>query len=182
MDPRVPTSTSREVVEDTDAATGQTIRKTTATSPTQASQEVSTESMTPTGRQVHEKKTVGASAAYAKEYGQKKTIFHAYQILWYILGLLEIILVIRFLLKVFGANPQSGFADFVYTISGLFVSPFTGLFSPATTEGAETTAILEWSTIIAAIIYALIVWGIMKLIRLMTPTDPEKVEREIQDN
>ena len=49
------------------------------------------------------------------------------RIIYTILGVLEILLGIRFALHLIGANPDSGFATFIYGITGVFVAPFTGL-------------------------------------------------------
>ena len=82
----------------------------------------------------------------------------AYQvtrIIWGILALLEIMLGLRFLLKLMGANGASGFGTLVYGSTELFVAPFTGLLS-FWTSGAM---ILEVTTLVAMGIYALIFWG-----------------------
>ena len=86
------------------------------------------------------------------------------RVVYYILGILEVLLVFRFLYKLFGANPDSGFVPFIYSVSSVFVSPFTTIFMSQPTPGIDTDAILEFGTIIAMIVYALIAWGIVKLI------------------
>ncbi len=84
----------------------------------------------------------------------------------YIAGVLEILLACRFVLKLLGANPKSGFASVVYAVSRVFLAPFAGIFRAAVAQGVETKSILEPGTIIAMIVYALVAWGIVKLIRL----------------
>jgi uncharacterized membrane protein len=86
--------------------------------------------------------------------------------IWLVLGILETLLIFRFVLKLFGANPDSGFVDFVYAVSGIFVAPFSGIFSTPTTEGDITTSVFETSTLVAIIVYAVITWGIVKLATL----------------
>lgn len=86
------------------------------------------------------------------------------KIVYYILGILETILAFRLVFKLLGANPGSGFVSFIYDISGGFLAPFSGIFKSAVTNGLETKAVLEPSTIIAMIVYALIAYGIVKLI------------------
>jgi uncharacterized membrane protein HdeD (DUF308 family) len=71
-------------------------------------------------------------------------------------------------LKLFGANPSSGFVSVLYSITQLFLAPFTAIFSTATTQGIETKAVLEPGTIIAMIVYALIAWGVIKLIIIIS--------------
>ena len=93
-----------------------------------------------------------------------KESFTARKVVYYILGLLEVLLAFRLTFKLRGANPYSGFSSFIYSISQVFLVPFTAIFRPAVTQGIETNAVLEPSTIIAMVVYALIAWGIVKLI------------------
>jgi hypothetical protein len=60
------------------------------------------------------------------------------------------------------------FVDLIYSITGIFIMPFAGIFRQATTAGVETTAVLEPATIVAIIVYILIAWGIVKLIGLLS--------------
>lgn len=90
------------------------------------------------------------------------------QIVWWITGVIEAFLGLRFILRILGANPANAFVSFVYTISDIFLAPFRGIFSPATTEGAEATSVFEPGVLVAMIIYALIAWGIAKLIVILT--------------
>lgn len=84
-------------------------------------------------------------------------------VVYYILGVIEVFLALRFIMKLLGANPGSGFVDFVYAISGVFAAPFEGIFSSATAEGVETTSVFEPAILVAALVYWLIAWGIVKL-------------------
>lgn len=110
-----------------------------------------------------------------REYTQTKTLFHSYQIIWYIFGFIEIVLAFRFILKLVGANPLAGFTKFVYSLSAPFVAPFLTMFRATSNRGAETTSYLEWSTIVAAIVYIVLTWGIIKIFKLGKPTNEEEV-------
>ncbi|MGE5421783.1 MAG: YggT family protein [Ignavibacteriales bacterium] len=96
-----------------------------------------------------------------KNYGES---FTSRRVVYYVLGVLEILLAFRLVFKLLGANPDSGFVSFIYSLSQVFLVPFTTIFSSATTQGIETRAFLEPSTMIAMVVYALIAWGIVKLI------------------
>lgn len=50
-------------------------------------------------------------------------------VVWYIAGLLEALLALRFILALLGANPANMFASLVYGISYPFVAPFFSLFN-----------------------------------------------------
>ena len=84
------------------------------------------------------------------------------QITWAILGLLEILLGLRFLLKLIAANPASGFAVFIYGITKPFIAPFALLVGTPTSGGI----ILEVTTLVAMAVYALFFWLVVSVIRI----------------
>lgn len=75
-----------------------------------------------------------------------------HQIVWLIAFIVEILIGFRVFLKLIAANPQSGFASFVYTITTPILAPFAGL----TTTPAANGAVFEVSSIIAMIVYAIL--------------------------
>jgi hypothetical protein len=80
------------------------------------------------------------------------------------------LLAFRFALKLFGANPSSGFVDFVYNITGILTAPFDKIFSVASPEtGDVVRSVFEPSILVAAAVYALIGWGVVKLLDLNKP-------------
>ena len=95
---------------------------------------------------------------------RRLAVFKITRVIWAILSALEILLAVRFVLKLLGANPNSGFAQFIYGLSSLFTAPFAGLFATTASGGS----LLEVTTIIAMIIYALAFWGIVSLIPIIT--------------
>lgn len=90
-------------------------------------------------------------------------LFQVTRITWSILGLLEVLLGLRFMLKLIAANPESGFAAFVYWITAPLLAPFTGLIGTPMSGGM----ILEATTLIAMGVYALIFWGIVRAIQIV---------------
>lgn len=77
------------------------------------------------------------------------------QAVYLLFGIVEALLVIRFILKALGANAEAGFAQFIYGITQPLVAPFVGLFG---TASAASGAVLEPHTLIAMIVYALLAW------------------------
>jgi hypothetical protein len=75
--------------------------------------------------------------------------------IYLIFGLIEALLLIRFVLKALGANAEAGFAQFIYGVTGPLVAPFLGLFG---TPQAASGATLELHTLMALVIYALVAW------------------------
>ena len=82
------------------------------------------------------------------------------QIIWAILGLLEVLLGLRFVLKLIAANANSGFAAFIYGITKPFLAPFTALVGTPQSGGT----IFEVTTLIAMAVYALFFWVVVRVI------------------
>lgn len=112
-----------------------------------------------------------------KVFQQKKTIFRFYQVIWYILGVIETLLLFRFALKAFGANPFTGFVSFVYGVTDPLVLPFQGIFR-ISGQGIYT---IEWSTLVAVVVYALIAYGLVEIFQLVKPVSKDEVEQSVDE-
>lgn len=85
--------------------------------------------------------------------------------IYWLAGLLEILLGLRFVLRLFGANPQNEFARFINNLSAPFMAPFSTLFiSPTSDTGAN---IFDVNIVIAIIVYALLSYLMVSLIRFI---------------
>jgi hypothetical protein len=93
---------------------------------------------------------------------------NARRIIGVVFGTIEVIIAGRFLLKLFGANPDSGFVRAIYAVTGIFVNIFNGIFAETIIGGSESRAVFEPASIIAMIVIALIALLVFKL---MTPKD-----------
>lgn len=89
----------------------------------------------------------------------------AENIVWFIFGAIGILLAFRFILKLFGANPNSGFVDAIYSVTDLLTAPFNNIFG-VTTAAEEVNATFEPSILVAAAFYLLVAWAIVKLINI----------------
>ncbi len=87
----------------------------------------------------------------------------AARVVGYILGIVEILLGLRLLLALLGANRANDFASLLFTVTQPLVQPFFSLFSYTPSYGNSH---LELYTLIAGLVYALIAWGLIALIRL----------------
>jgi hypothetical protein len=85
-------------------------------------------------------------------------------IAYFLLGMLEIILGLRFLFRLLGASQDNSFILFLYNLSYMFVVPFNGIFSNPILDARN---VFELSTLIAMLVYALIVWGLVALSRVV---------------
>lgn len=94
---------------------------------------------------------------------QSLQLYKAVQLIWLLLGIVEVLIGLRVVLKLFAANADNGFASFIYGVAGVFVAPFVGLTGTPAAGGS----VLEISSIIAMAIYALLAWGIVWIVRLL---------------
>lgn len=89
------------------------------------------------------------------------------RVIYFVLGVLEVLLALRFLFRLISADSTNGFANFIFNFTGPFVAPFNGIFND---QALTRTGVLEFSTLLAMAIYALIAYGIVKLLYvLLTP-------------
>lgn len=109
----------------------------------------------------NEGRTAAVTTEVKREASGSQTIEY---IVYFILGFLDILLAFRFILKLTGANTSSGFVNFIYDLTRVFILPFEGIFSKGSTQGMETTAVFEPATLIAIAVYGILAWGIVKLI------------------
>lgn len=90
-------------------------------------------------------------------------VFQINRIMFTLLSILEILLGLRFVLKLIAANPSSGFSVFIYGITALFTAPFNAIVATPRVEGS----ILEVTTLIAMAVYALFFWVLVRVIRIL---------------
>jgi hypothetical protein len=94
------------------------------------------------------------------------------RLVWFIGGLMAVLLAIRFVLLASGANESAGFAQLMYGLTDWMVAPFAGLFGrPLTYPGAAGTGVLEWESLVAIVVYLLIAWLITRLAQLLLGTN-----------
>lgn len=107
-----------------------------------------------------------------------KPLFRGTQIVWYIVGVLEALLAFRLVLKLLAANPTAGFSSFIYSISQPFAAPFLSVFKISRVEGN----VLEWTTLLAMLVYWLIGFGLTKLLvmgkTVSTPEAASKLDKQ----
>ncbi len=99
-----------------------------------------------------------------------KPLYRGTQIVWYILGLIEVLLAFRFVLKLLGANAAAGFTNLIYDVTYILAAPFLNVFGVSRIEGS----VFEWTTLLAMAVYGLIGWGIVTLLVMgRTVSTPE---------
>lgn len=116
----------------------------------------------------------------AQSSSSTQPLYRGTQIVWYILGLVEVLLAFRFVLKLLGANAGAGFTDFIYMVTAPFAAPFVTVFKVSKAQGST----FEWTTILAMFVYYVVAWGIIKLLvmgkTVSTPEAAVKLDRQDQ--
>lgn len=88
------------------------------------------------------------------------TLARTARAVYFIFGLFETLIALRVALRLLAANPNSAFASLIYGITGPLVAPFRGLFRDPNMGGA----VLEFSSLVAIVVYALIAYALVRLL------------------
>jgi uncharacterized protein YggT (Ycf19 family) len=92
------------------------------------------------------------------------TYLRMIQLIWFVVGVIDVLVGLRFILKLLGASTASPFVALVYGLSGPLVAPFRNIF-PVSGQGAY---VFEPASLVAAAIYPLIGLGAVSLIRILS--------------
>ena len=94
---------------------------------------------------------------------QNSAVARIVNIVYFLFGTLEVLLAVRVILHLIGANPDNGFASFINRMSSPFVALFASLLN---NPSLGTTGVLEITTLIAMLVYAILAWLVGRLIWL----------------
>lgn len=75
-------------------------------------------------------------------------------------GFIEMLIGLRFVFRLLGANPESGFVNWIYEWSTPFVTPFSNIFgqdATVTGQGVVTSSIFDWTALVAFVVIGLII-------------------------
>lgn len=86
----------------------------------------------------------------------------AQRVVWYIAGFLAVVIALRVVMLLLGANKGNGFVDFIYSFASVFVAPFEGIFGTASYGASH----LDTAGLVAIAVYVLVGWGLAKLFAL----------------
>ncbi len=98
------------------------------------------------------------------------------------LVVVEIILLMGFILLLFGANPSAGFTEWVYRNLDRVMSPFRGIFTPIElgTNGGDVPAVFETSVVFAMIVYGIVALLLSALIGWLSGRLNQVVDAETE--
>ena len=86
------------------------------------------------------------------------------RIIWFVAGVILLLLAFRFVLSLLGANTTNGFAQFTYNTSHPFVAPFFGLFNYNNIQYGISR--FEVYTLIAMAVYGAVAWVLSALVNI----------------
>lgn len=86
------------------------------------------------------------------------------QIIALLTTLVVLAIAMRFFLQLIGANEANAFANLVFQLTNPLVAPFASLFPPT---AAQQGIVIEWSTLLAGVVYIIVGWLLATLIRIV---------------
>jgi len=96
---------------------------------------------------------------------RRQTLNRVAQFIWLIFGIIIGLIAFRVVLLLLSANATSGFANFIYSLTDIFLAPFAGLLADIANEAG--TIVFEPSSLIAMLVYAVLALIIVQLIRVV---------------
>jgi uncharacterized membrane protein len=100
------------------------------------------------------------------------------RVVYYVFGVIEALIAVRFVLRLLGANRDAGFVAFIYSFSSIFMAPFEAVFKTQSSAGAA----FEGSALLALAVYALLAWGIVMLVRAVSPRRSSETVERVEKN
>lgn len=85
----------------------------------------------------------------------------------------ELFLGLRVILRLFGANPDVAFVQWIYHSSDVLLQPFRGIFP---TQVIAPDHVIDFSALFAMVVYGLIGLAFLALVRYLIP--PRRVIRD----
>ena len=116
--------------------------------------------------------TTRDSAAGVEFYLQKIA-----DLIWLVLGVAIAFIGLRVVLRLIAADTANGFARFIYDVTGPLVAPFANL-APSPAMGQ---LVLETSSLVAMLVYALAAWIFVRLVWLIFEQPPTAYYRDSFD-
>jgi UDP-N-acetylmuramyl pentapeptide phosphotransferase/UDP-N-acetylglucosamine-1-phosphate transferase len=96
---------------------------------------------------------------------QNSIVARVINIVYFAFSILEVLLLLRVVLQLLNVNAQNSFANFIYLITAPFVSLFASLLINPT---LGTSGVLEITTLLTMLVWAIVAWLLGRLIWLAT--------------
>jgi uncharacterized protein YggT (Ycf19 family) len=86
------------------------------------------------------------------------------QLIWLLTAIVVLLIGVRFVLQLFGANDANAFANFISQLTNPLVLPFSTLFANTPISAGM---VVEWSTLVAGVVYLLVGLLLTSLVRIL---------------
>lgn len=96
----------------------------------------------------------------------------------YITYFIEALLIVRLVLKFLGAGTGSSVVSGLYGVSAVFLAPFSQAFN----NTSFWFGVIEWNTLFAMLVYALVAEGIIRLIGFSRPVSEREANRGLRQS
>ena len=87
----------------------------------------------------------------------------AERVIWFLVSLIDALIAMRFFMRLLGANYGADFVRFIYGVTAPLVAPFRAIFP----QSGNGNYVLEPESLVAIVIYSLIAWALVALLRIM---------------
>jgi uncharacterized protein YggT (Ycf19 family) len=81
-----------------------------------------------------------------------RPMYYLSSLIYLVVGLAEVVLLLRIVLRLFAANPTASFVHWTYTTSDTLLQPFRGIFPSTVIDKAY---VLDFTALFALIVYGL---------------------------
>lgn len=99
------------------------------------------------------------------------------RLVYVVMSVIIVVLAFRFVLKLLAANPEATFVEFIYDISAPLMVPFEAVFP---TTPVQDAAIIEWNSLLAIAVYAVVAWGASWLFVWISSSSTTEVVEEVR--
>jgi uncharacterized membrane protein len=89
----------------------------------------------------------------------RQIVYKVTQLIWLFFGIIEALIGFRIILRLIAANPGNWFTVFVYQLTEIFLWPFQNIITNPSFQGF----VLEISSIIGMLVYAVVAWTLVRL-------------------
>lgn len=105
-----------------------------------------------------------------------KPLLKGTQVVWYLLSLIEVLLMFRFVLKMMGANPGAGFSNLMYSLTWPLTAPFLAVFPRTVVEGS----VFEWTTLLVMLVYWMLATALVRLFLMSKTVSTSEAATELK--
>jgi hypothetical protein len=86
------------------------------------------------------------------------------RLMWLVSGIATVLIAFRFVLNLIAANPNSGFAAFIYGVTQFLVAPFSSIVR---NPMFDTGGVLDIASLFAIVVYLVLTWIVVTLFRIL---------------